>query len=402
MSYFQQITYNPTSPFTDGSNRLRISQIDSIGEYKVLNSNFNTALLEQNGTGTFTNNVNRINMSVTSGQYGIITSKQYHPYENGKSQYVQMTTANMGTAANVEKSIGYISSAPTSVFNTALDGFRLFKSTGDVYSFQIWRNGTNTVNSLRSAWLDKLDGTGQSGMTINWDNFNVFLFDFLYLGGTAVRMFVMYNGVFRLFNVYYHANTDTTQFIQSPNKPVRYEIRSTTGSGNMDFICAHVACEGIFDVNGQSIAVASPIAGITLANAGTTYALAGVRKAVAFRDIFAQVDSIEGMIGSADYCNLELRLNPTVANTFTYAALTGTPFETASGAANNTVTGGTVIVSTYFSQNMNNSKTVNSILARLNSTLNDTMDALVLCATPAFTSSNTKVVGALQVHWLNL
>lgn len=385
----------------DAGFRQRMSLPTTFGEYKMLNNVFASFLLEKNGTGTFTDNTNRVTMSVSSGQFAIIQSKMYHPYFNGKSQLIEMTTAGLGSATNVEKSIGYISSTAVSPFATGLDGFRLFKSTADVYSLQVWRNGTNTINILRSSWLDKLDGTGTSGMTIDFSKFNVFFFDFLYLGGTALRMFVMYNGEPILVHVHYYANTDTTPIFLSPNKPIRYEIRSTTGSGNMDFICALVASEGDGEVDGTSITVSAPNAGLTPLATGTTYALCGVRKATNQRDILAFVKSFEAVISTNDFINLELRLNPTVAGTFTYSALANTPLETATGAIANTVTGGTSIGNTYFSLNMNNSKEIKSLLMNLNSTINNTMDTIVLCATPALGSNNVKVTGSMNVHWKN-
>lgn len=389
-------------PFaTDAAFRHRVSLPTTYGEYKMLNNVFASLILEKNGTGTFTDNTNRVTMSVTSGQYAIIQSKQYHPYFNGKSQLIEMTVAGFGTATNIEKSIGYISSAATGTFSTGLDGFRLFKSTSDVYSLQVWRNGSNTINILRSSWLDKLDGTGASGMDIDFSKFNVFFFDFLYLGGTALRMFVMYNGEPILVHVHYYANTDTEPIFLSPNKPIRYEIRSTTGSGNMDFICAMVASEGDGVEEGTSITVSAPNAGITPLASGTTYALCGVRKASTQRDIYAFIKSFEGVISTNDFINLELRLNPTVAGTFTYSALTNTPLETATGAVTNTVTGGTVICNTYFSLNMNNAKEIRSVLSHLNSTLNNTMDAIVLCATPSLGSNNVRVTGSMNINWYN-
>lgn len=395
------ILANQDTASFDGAGRLRISYLRMFGEYKMLNNVFPSILLEQTGTATFTNNNNRVTMSVTSGQYGIITSKQYHPYFNGCSQNMEFTFTALGSATNVEKSFGYISSNSSAPYNSTLDGFRIFKSTADVYSFQVWRNGTNTLNLTRSNWTDKLDGTGASGMTINWDNFNVFKLDFLYLGGTAVRCYVMYNREWHTVFTHFYANTDTEPIFRSPNKPIRYEIRSTTGTGSMDFICAEVGSEGGERSQGTTITVAAPNAGITPLATGTTYALCGIRKASTQRDIYAEVKTFEGVISTNDFINLELRLNPTVAGTFTYSALTSTPFETATGAITNTVTGGTVIDNTYFSLNMNNSKMVDSVNARLNSTLNDTMDAIVLCATPALGSNNVKVTGSLKAMWYN-
>lgn len=399
MTYIPNSTINPFS--LDAAGRSRGSVPTTYGEYKMLNNVFASLILEKNGTGTFTDNTNRVTMSVTSGQYGIIQSKQYHPYFNGKSQLVEFTAVGLGGDTNVEKSIGYISSASTGTFSTGLDGFRLFKNTSNVYSLQVWRNGVNTINITRDNWIDKLDGTGASGMNIDFSKFNVFAFDFLYLGGTALRFFVNYNGDFVLVHQINYANTDTEPIFLSPNKPIRYEIRSTTGSGSMDFVCSMVASEGDGMEYGTSIVVAGPVLGITPLLTNVTYALCGVRKASTQRDIFAFVKSFEGVISTNDFINLELRLNPTVAGTFTYSALTNTPLETATGAVANTVTGGTIIGNTYFSLNMNNSKDMQSILTQLNSTLNNTMDQIVLCATPALGSTNVKVTGSMNVNWYN-
>jgi hypothetical protein len=239
-------------------------------------------------------------------------------------------------------------------------------------------------------------------MNINWDNFNVFMFDFLYLGGTALRMFVMYNGAFRLVHTYYHANNDLEPIFRSPNKPIHYEIKSTTGSGSMDFICCMVGCEGGAINQGTSISVSAPIAGISPLAVGTTYAMCGIRKASTQRDIYAQIESFDGLVSTTnDYINVELRLNPTVAGTFNYSAVSNTPLESAVGAITNTVTGGTVIDNAYFSSATGSHKMVNSILAHLNSSLANVMDEIVLCATPALGSTNVKATASMNIQWYN-
>jgi len=373
----------------------------NLGDYKILNSQFDTTILQQNGTATFIQNVNSITMAVTSGQFGIFTSKQYHPYFNGKSQIVQITTFGLGAATNVEKSIGYISSNAVSPFNSTLDGFRLFKSTSDVYSVQIWRNGTQliTTSLLRANWLDPLDGMGASGATINFDNFNVFTFDFLYLGGTTLRCFVNINGKNILFARYFYANTDTEPFLHSPNKPIRWEIRSTTGSGNMGVICASVGSEGQTNKAGSDITILGNIAGFTAAAAGTKYAICGVKKLATFRDIFAVVSAFSGIVASNDNAAFQLVLNPTVANTFTYSTFAGTNFEVAVGTANNTVTGGIAFGNTFGRDKNIIASEIESLYARLNSKLTNEMDSIVLCAIPALGSSNVKVSGSMEVTW---
>ena len=389
----------------DASGRLRVSQLSTIGEYKVLNNVFNSFTAEKVGTGTFADQTNKTNMIVTSGQYCIIQSKQYHPYLNGKSQLIELTTANFGDTLDVEKSIGYISSNAVAPYNTELDGIRLFKDVTNVYYFQIWRNGINIVNVARDDWNDKLDGTGASGMTIDFDNFNVFGFDFLYLGGTAITLYVMYNGEFRIVYRHYYANTDSEPFVLSPNKPIRYEIRSTTGSGSMKFICAMVGSESInYRTIGQSAVVSGVNAGITLASGTNTYMLCGVRKVASARDIFAVVRSYAGVLSTnSDYVQFMLVLNPTSIGGVVagWTSLTNTPFEYVEGIATNVVTGGTIIESSFGSQQTTILSENENILARLNSTINNTMDAIYLCARPVLATTNILATGLIHVDWLN-
>lgn len=406
MSYFSNVGFN--NPFIDNAGRLRVSQILSLGDYKILNADTNALLMDYTGSAgsVATVSTNKINMAVVSGSYYIGQTKVYHPYLNAKSQFITMTTANFGTANNVEKSIGYYSSDATGSYSSGLDGFRLIKDTSNVVNFQVWRSGSLIHSAPQSSWTDPLNGTGASGMNLSigstWNNFNIFAFDFLYLGGSCINCYTYYQGAFRQFYTYYHASTDLSPMFNSPNKPLRWEIRGISGSGNMDLICGEVATEGTLGEManyGNSISVDSPIAGFSLASAGTSYALCGVRKKATSRDIYAFVDTFEAMVGTSDYIRVSVILNPTVAGSFTYSDVPNTPFQTAIGGATNTVTGGTVLATTMASQNMNNSKKLVSALGRLGATLNNTMDSIVLVVTPAFTSTNTKALGSLDVKW---
>lgn len=88
-----------------------------------------------------------------------------------------------------------------------------------------------------------------------------------------------------------------------------------------------------------------------------------------------------------------MRLNPTVAGTFTYNALVDSAIEYAIGVTANTVTGGTTISSGYQQQvgALNNSPR-NSL--RLGSTIAGVMDTFVLCVSPLTT--NMDAFGAID------
>lgn len=389
-----------SSKLRDAAGRLRVSEPTSLGDYKILNNTFDALQLQQVGTGTFTQNQNSTTMTVTSGQYAIIQTKQYHPYLNQKSQDWTITFTGMGAAANVEKSIGYISSNAVAPFNSTLDGMRIFKDVSNNYFLQIWRNGTKIIDIARASWTDKLDGTGASGMNINWDNFNVMGADFLYLGGTAVAFKIMFGRTPVIFHIHAYSNTDSQPIFNSPNKPLRWEIRSTTGAGSMNMICGNVNTEGELKGLGNTITIKGNPSGITAASVGTAYAICGVRKRVAQRDIGAMVDLFEGMASSNDYFEVALLLNPTIAGAVTWADVPNTPFQSFVGVAANVATGGISVGNTYASQNMNNARAVENILTRLNSTITDTMDTLVLCVIPSLGSTNVNATGSMQCRWI--
>ena len=389
-----------SSKLRDAAGRIRVSQPTSLGDYKILNNTFDALRLHQVGTGSFTQNQNSVTMAVTSGQYAIIQTKQYHPYLNQKSQDWTMTFTGMGAATNVEKSIGYISSNAVAPFNSALDGMRIFKDVSDNYFLQIWRNGTKIIDIARSSWTDKLDGTGASGMNINWDNFNVMGADFLYLGGTAVAFKIMHGRTPVIFHIHEYANTDTQPIFNSPNKPLRWEIRSTTGTGSMKMICGNVNTEGELKGLGNTVTIKGAFDGFVAPTTGTAYAICGARKRATHRDMTALVDMFEGCASSNDFFEVSLVLNPTIAGVVTWADVANTPLQSFTGVATNIVTGGIVVANTYASQNMNNARMVENILARLNSTITDTMDVIVLCITPSLQSTNVRATGSMQVRWI--
>ncbi len=63
---------------------------------KVLGED-DTLLFENAGSGTATYAANKVNLSVTSGQYVVRQSKRFNPYFSGKSQLVECTFDNFQT-----------------------------------------------------------------------------------------------------------------------------------------------------------------------------------------------------------------------------------------------------------------------------------------------------------------
>jgi hypothetical protein len=128
------------------------------------------------------------------------------------------------------------------------------------------------------------------------------------------------DGVFTLLHtITDHAGYSDTLIMLSPNQPVRYEIRSSTGAGSLVSVCSQVATEGATpDEQGEGI---SFYTGSLPCNAtGTIYALCGGKKQVAYRNHFVSLDYYGATIASAanDAGVLLLLVNPTLSTPLTY------------------------------------------------------------------------------------
>lgn len=361
----------------DAGGRVRISQLTTLGDYKILNAD-RTLLLETVGTGTGTYTASKYNMAVTSGQWMVRQSRRYHPYFSGKSQMVETTFDNFGLQANVVKRVGYFSSVATTPFDTAYDGIWL-ENTGTSYVLKASRAGTETVSIDWTLWdnYDLISG-------YNFDNFTVILFDFLWLGGAVYRIWIKNGGGFVLLHTVHYAGTSQDVFIQSPNQPLRYEIRSTTGSGSFRYICAQISTEGSINESGISRTVRT--GAVTFGTIGKTYPVKAIRKQSTQRDIAIFIEYLYMFLTTAnDQAVWTLQINPTLSAPLTYANVTNSAAQEASGNGTITVTSdGTILAAGAISTNgvLPTDILKLNFLAALGGTIANVMDEYVLCITP--------------------
>lgn len=384
------MSYTPypqnTEVKTDASGRTRSSLMSTLFDGKCLNSD-DTRIWETTGTGTSSFSGNMMNLSVTSGQYVIRRGRHTTPYFSGKSQIMEITFDNFAPQANVVKRSGYFTSNSVVPFNTTLDGFWV-ESDDTTIRLKVYNNGTEILNLPWTSWDNY-----QSIQNYNWNNFTICLFDFLWLGGSELRLFLKTETGFVLAHTYKHASTKAGLFVLSPQKSVRYEVRSTTGSGSMNAICAQVSSEGSQFETGRVCSVINTAA-VATNIVGTFYALKGIKKSASFRDIAIAVTSASvANITNADAGILLILLNPTLSAPMTYSAnsnfLEGT-------ATTQTVTSlGRVLAAipsgtTGAAFNLND-----SILFNVGMTAADVSDEIVLAYQP--TSATQSVFGSITV-----
>jgi hypothetical protein len=368
----------------DAGGRVRVSGLTTLGDYKIMGYDRTATMWSSVGTGTGTWTANKFSMSVTSGQYWVRQTKRFHPYFSGKSQLVEETFYAFAPQTNVTKRVGYFSTVGTAPYESTLDGFWIESSAGSI-SLRSARAGTSTLNVDITNWSGYANLAEYKNLA-TWDNFTVIMFDFLWLGGAVLRLWVKTSNGFVLAHIFHYAGTAQDVFILSPNQPIRYDIYSSTGSGQLYYVCSQIATEGSINESGASRFVDTGTSLITTAVTGTTYPVKAIRKATAYRDVPVLVVDMDTMVGSANDRGIwSLQLNPTLSAPLTYSALADSPIEQATGNGTITVTSSGIVIAGGAVQSgagIVSSQLELNYLSWLGSTVNNVMDAYVLCITP--------------------
>ena len=256
----------------DAFGRLRVSEPVSLFnaqfQYDANSLVFVTSL---SGTGSVTKTANETSITLSTGgtangATAINQTKSYLRYQPGKSQHILMTGVLGAQKANVRSRIGYFD---------ANDGL-YFEMDGTNGAAVVQRSSTSgsPVNTvvLQASWnLDKMDGTGPSGVTVDFSKAQIFHIDAQWLGVGRVRFGFNINGKLYLAHQFLNANVITSPYMNTASLPCRAEITNTGVAGStttMKQICMSVASEG--GTNTPSVLDFSASNGVTAISAGTT------------------------------------------------------------------------------------------------------------------------------------
>jgi hypothetical protein len=228
----------------DAFSRLRVSS-PLILHNSQLTYDLAPIIYEQitNGTGaTVTHDVTNRSALMTfsstpTGGKAYMQSFEYLPYQPGRSQLIFVTFNMIAAVANTLKFAGY---------SDGVNGIE-FQLNGTTKQFTIYSGSTSGNETVaQSSWnLDKLDGTGPSGLTLDITKTQILIIDIqaLYVG--RVRIGFDIDGQVIYAHEFNHANLIAYPYIQSANLPVRCGMTSSgTVSTTMNFICSAVISEG--------------------------------------------------------------------------------------------------------------------------------------------------------------
>lgn len=304
-------------------------------------------------------------------------------YQPGKSQLFLMT------------GVPFVSGGGTGITVAAGafdDDNGIFMSIDDgTPKFTIRSNATGTpvdTEVAQSSWNgDKLDGTGESGVTLDPTMTQIFWFDMEWLGVGTVRCGIVHNGAFILCHSFHHANNETAVYMSTPNLPLRYSIENDgTGAASVvEHICTTVVSEGGLSKLGRLDYKSTAGTHVDANAANTIYAIIGLRLKSAY--IGQSIGFVKmSMINTVnDDFEWMLLFNPTVAGTFTYASHASyCALEVAAGVTANTVTGGTPMSGGFVTASNSGGGTATDLdnALRLGAAIDGTVDEVVLCCRP--------------------
>lgn len=328
-----------------GLDTLRVWDCAANGTYSSMSSD-GSAVNGSNAVGPTNSDTRRtpITVSTTNGHYSILQSRQYIRYIPGKSHLVLMTgvfASGSGASAAI-------------VRRSSVSG-----STVDSVIQQVDWN------------IDPLDGTGSSGVTIDFTKVQLLIIDAQWLGAGRVRVGFDINGVIVLAHEFLNANVIDVPYTQTFNLPVRYELRNTgaaesnarigyfdesngiflqttraVAGGTIHLICASVQSEGGQETRGFPMTASN---GTTSIGVTTRRAVLSVRPKTTYngRTNRTHIELAEFFITAATNNSFfEIVIGGTLGGAPAWTSV-GTNSVMEFDVAGTTVTGGTTVLSGY-------------------------------------------------------
>lgn len=232
----------------DAFGRIRVSQpftlFDSSHHYAD-NGLFDTATT---GTASTSHNANTSTVSLTvgtaSGDEVIRETKRVFVYQPGKSLLILNTFVMNAAKTGLRQRVGFFG-ANNGIF-IELDG-----TTVNLVERSYVTGSIAETKVAQANWNgDKLNGTGESGLTLDLTKAQIFWIDIEWLGAGSSRCGFIINGKYYLAHTFHHANIIGNVYLSTATLPIRYEITNTAttaSSSTLSQICSTVLSEGGFE-----------------------------------------------------------------------------------------------------------------------------------------------------------
>jgi hypothetical protein len=231
----------------DAFARLRVSNPQTLFDSKQLADLQPLFWDDQQTSGGGTSSTYNTNQASTSLNVGASTAgvrvrqtfRRFN-YQSGKSQLFILTAVLGLSQPGIKRKIGQFDEKNGFIFDQNEDGMGV--------TLRSFTSGVAVDNRVSQAdWnLDKMDGTGESGVTLDYSKTLIFFCDYEWLGVGTARFGVYIDGRPIYVHAFHNSNINTLVYLSNPNLPIRYEIENDgTGSeASLLHICSTVITEG--------------------------------------------------------------------------------------------------------------------------------------------------------------
>ena len=197
-----------------------------------------------------------LNVPTTSGAYVKRETKKVFSYQPGKSLLTLSTFVMEPAKTNLRQRVGYYG-ADNGLYLQLEDSTLSFVERDSV-------TGTLDETVVNQAdWnVDKLDGTGPSGKTLDIAKAQILWMDVEWLGLGTVRLGFVIDGLFIHCHSFHHANLLASTYITTASLPLRYEIENlddTASVSTLKQVCSTAISEGGYELRGRQGAIGTPI-----------------------------------------------------------------------------------------------------------------------------------------------
>lgn len=394
-----------TLPFGDNAaidafGRLRVSLPDTLINIKQTVDN--APLLFTQGTvasGNIyydSNNASSMLTVSASNDVAIRQTKQYFNYQPGKSQLI-FSTFCMQNVENTISRVGLFDSSTSSPYSGSLEGFYL-QNNGGVASVHIANTGGQPSQSATQAnWnIDKMDGTGLSGITLDFTKTQILAIDFEWLAVGRVRFGFVINGILFYVHQFVNANNISLPYLKNPNKPLRWEIRSTGGIAALRQICGSVMSEGGAQNNGNPFGLNTGPSAIGNITDGVICPLITLRLKDEYKSSTVSLKDFGAMAFSTTNSILTIISNGLISNSSSFVDMPNSAIQYSIATSSSSLSGGTVLYSVYFNKASGTLSSLTESLYTLGCNVDGTKDYISICATPC--GGNERFFGS--ANWL--
>ena len=316
--------YEPSG--TDAFGRVQVAApqtlLDSQNVYGE-NTKFYTATTGS-GSTAFDINASLVDLNVTtaSGDKVVKETKRVFPYQPGKALEILATFCLAEGKAGLRQRVGYFGEN---------NGIYLEQDNGNTYLVIRSKSSGSVVENrvAQSNWnVDKLDGTGNSGITLDLTKSQILFIDIEWLGVGTVRAGFVIDGAFVFAHKFHHANTANLPngtYMTTACLPIRYEIENTAttaSNSTMKQICTSVVSSGGYVPIGLNHIAGRGLNYYTFSSAGTFYNLVSIKLDPDYLDDIVIPTAIDVLTDSNLNVHFKLVTGATFASPLTFTNAT--------------------------------------------------------------------------------